>query len=168
MTDLERQADADAFVREHATWLTRLAYLLVGSREDALDLAQETCARMWRSWPSVSSADDPLAYVATIMANLQRSRWRRRTVHEVPYEQEWHAGSPAGLAFEEVDALRRGLDALSDRQRRAIVLRYWVDLDDAAIAQALACRPATVRSLLSRGIARLREDLTDPFEETTS
>ncbi|MFD1825715.1 MULTISPECIES: SigE family RNA polymerase sigma factor [Mumia] len=167
MTDSGQLADADAFVREHATWLSRLAYLLVGSREDALDLAQETCTRVWKSWPSVSTAEDPKAYVATIMANLQRSRWRRKKLREVPYEPAVHADAPSGLAYEEVDALRQGLDALSDRQRRAIVLRFWVDLDDAAIAEALGCRPATVRSLLSRGIARLREDLTDPFEEST-
>lgn len=164
MTDSEQLADVDAFVREHATWLTRLAYLLVGSREDALDLAQDTCTRLWKSWSSVSAAEDPLAYVATIMVNVQRSRWRRKTLHEVPLEPSVNADTRESLAYEDVDALRQGLAALSDRQRRAIVLRYWVDLDDAAIAEALGCRPATVRSLLSRGIARLRQDLTDPYE----
>ncbi|MGH1561721.1 sigma-70 family RNA polymerase sigma factor [Mumia sp. DW29H23] len=168
MTDSPRVTDADAFVRDHATWLVRLAYLLAGSREDALDLAQETCERLWRSWSTVSSADDPKAYVATIMANLQRSRWRRRRPVEVPYEASLHADPGEGVGFEEADALRRGLDRLTDRQRKAIVLRYWVDLDDATIAEALGCRPATVRSLLARGIARLREDLTDPYEGSRS
>ena len=90
MTGSPQLTDADAFVRQHATWLVRLAYLLSGSREDALDLAQETCERLWRSWPVVSAADDPQAYVATIMANLQRSRWRRRRPHEVTYDAAVH------------------------------------------------------------------------------
>lgn len=167
MTDSRRATDADAFVREHASWLVRLAYLLAGSREDALDPAQETCEKLWRSWSAVSAADDPKAYVATIMTNLQRSRWRRRRPYEIPYEAAVHADSPAGLGFEEVDALRQGLDRLTDRQRKAIVLRYWVDLDDATIAGALGCRPATVRSLLARGIARLRTELSDSYEGRT-
>ena len=168
MTGSPQLTDADAFVRQHATWLVRLAYLLSGSREDALDLAQETCERLWRSWPVVSAADDPQAYVATIMANLQRSRWRRRRPHEVTYDAAVHVDAGGGLGFEEVDALRRGLDRLTDRQRKAIVLRYWVDLDDATIGEALGCRPATVRSLLARGIARLRDDLTDLDEGPTA
>ncbi|WP_370617896.1 SigE family RNA polymerase sigma factor [Mumia sp. Pv 4-285] len=159
MTDLPRATDAEAFVREHATWMVRLAYLLTGGREDALDLAQETCERVWRSWDAVAAADDPRAYAATIMANLQRSRWRRKRPFEVPYEDTRHDAPTSTLGFEEVDALRRGLDRLSERQRKAIVLRYWVDLDDATIAEALDCRPATVRSLLARGVARLRADL---------
>jgi DNA-directed RNA polymerase specialized sigma24 family protein len=40
------------------------------------------------------------------------------------------------------------------------VLRYLVDLDDAEIATTLRCRPATVRSLVHRGLARLRKELS--------
>ncbi|KAA1422927.1 sigma-70 family RNA polymerase sigma factor [Mumia zhuanghuii] len=161
MTDLPRTTDAEAFVREHATWLVRLAYLLTSSREDALDLAQETCERIWRSWESVVAADDSRAYAATIMTNLQRSRWRRKRPFEIPYEDARHDAPARTMGFDEVDAIRQGLDRLSDRQRKAIVLRYWLDLDDVTIAEALGCRPATVRSLLARGIARLRDVLDD-------
>jgi RNA polymerase sigma factor (sigma-70 family) len=46
---------------------------------------------------------------------------------------------------------------LTVRQRAAVVLRYLCDLSDDEIAEALACQPATVRSLVHRGLARLRE-----------
>jgi RNA polymerase sigma factor (sigma-70 family) len=60
------------------------------------------------------------------------------------------------------DAVARGLRALPPRQRAAIVLRYYENRDDAAIADLLGCAPATVRSLLARGRHTLRHEL-DPF-----
>ena len=55
------------------------------------------------------------------------------------------------------DELFDVLDALPARQRAAIVLRYWDDLDEREIAEVLGCRPGTVGSLLHRAVARLRE-----------
>nr|MBA2437814.1 sigma-70 family RNA polymerase sigma factor [Acidimicrobiia bacterium] len=48
------------------------------------------------------------------------------------------------------------LAMLNPRQRAAIVLRYYHDLPEAEIARLLSCRPGTVKSLLSRGIERLK------------
>lgn len=56
------------------------------------------------------------------------------------------------------DLLRR-VDALPDRQRIAVVLRYFADLDDAEIATALGCERVSVRSYISRGLSTLRIDL---------
>jgi DNA-directed RNA polymerase specialized sigma24 family protein len=47
---------------------------------------------------------------------------------------------------------------LSQRQRTAIVLRFFHDLDDAAIAASIGCRPATVRSLISRALVAMRAE----------
>jgi RNA polymerase sigma factor (sigma-70 family) len=49
------------------------------------------------------------------------------------------------------------LAELPDRMRAAIVLRFYEDLPDAQIAELLDCAPATVRSLIHRGLARLRK-----------
>jgi RNA polymerase sigma factor (sigma-70 family) len=54
-------------------------------------------------------------------------------------------------------AMRAALLALPVRQRAAIVLRYYEDLRETQIADILRCRPATVRSLVSRGLRTLRE-----------
>ena len=53
------------------------------------------------------------------------------------------------------------LRSLSARQRAAVVLRYYLDWDDDSIAQTLACTPATVRSLLSRALKKMRTELTE-------
>ena len=58
------------------------------------------------------------------------------------------------LATHEV--MRSALLALSERQRCAIVLRYYEDLPDAQIADMMHCRQATVRSLVARGLSALK------------
>jgi RNA polymerase sigma factor (sigma-70 family) len=60
----------------------------------------------------------------------------------------------------ELVELRDALDRLPWRQRAALILRYFVDIPDDEIAENLHCRPATVRSLIRRGIGTLREVLT--------
>jgi RNA polymerase sigma factor (sigma-70 family) len=53
--------------------------------------------------------------------------------------------------------LLSALDVLPDRQRAAVVMRFWLDLGEREMAQILRCRPGTVKSLLSRALATLRE-----------
>ncbi|MGI8535792.1 MAG: RNA polymerase sigma factor [Mycobacteriales bacterium] len=154
---------AETFVRSESGWLVRCAYLLTGERERALDLAQDTAIKVWRSWPRVEAADDPRAYVATIMTNTYRSGLRRRRLQEVPLQLLTARDEPPGESpsYEDGEAVVRALDRLPRRQRAAVVLRYWVDLETSDIAAALGCRPATVRSLLARATTRLRAELKE-------
>jgi RNA polymerase sigma factor (sigma-70 family) len=54
------------------------------------------------------------------------------------------------------------LDRLPRRQRAAVVLRYYLGLSDAEVAAELGCRQSTVRSQISRALATLRIDITEP------
>jgi RNA polymerase sigma factor (sigma-70 family) len=56
-------------------------------------------------------------------------------------------------------AVRAALARLRPRHRAAIFLRYYLDLSEAEIAAALACRPGTVKSLLHRGLNLMKEHL---------
>jgi RNA polymerase sigma factor (sigma-70 family) len=58
-------------------------------------------------------------------------------------------------------AVREALQVLTPRQRAAVILRYFEDLPEREIAEVLGCRPGTVKSLLSRSIAKLKESLDD-------
>jgi RNA polymerase sigma factor (sigma-70 family) len=79
-------------------------------------------------------------------------------VTEQPGElPETPVDSPADLIGERA-ALLAALHQLPPRQRAVIVLRYWEDLTDAQIAATLGCSPGTVRSQLSRALAKLRLD----------
>ena len=108
--------------------------------------------------PIPSRADDPDAYLRRILINTSHRRFRRHRVTEQPGDPpETAVEGPADLVGERT-ALLAALRQLPPRQRAVVVLRYWEDLTDAQIGAALGCSPGTVRSQLSRALAKLRDD----------
>src|SRR6266568_3829064 len=150
--------DFSAFVMSRWPGLVRLAFGLTGDRWAAEDIAQATLARAFVAWRRVRRADDPDAYLRRILVNTSNRRFRRRRVAEQPGDPpETAVEGPADLVGERA-ALLAALRQLPPRQRAVVVLRYWEDLTDTQIAAALGCSPGTVRSQLSRALAKLRED----------
>jgi RNA polymerase sigma-70 factor (sigma-E family) len=148
--------DFKAFAASRWPGLVRLAFGLTGDRWLAEDIAQTALARTYVAWRRVSRADDPDAYVRRILVNASNRRFRRRRVTEQPGElPDTPVDGPADLVGERA-ALLAALRQLPPRQRAVIVLRYWQDLTDAQIAAALGCSSGTVRSQLSRALAKLR------------
>jgi RNA polymerase sigma-70 factor (sigma-E family) len=148
--------DFSAFAQSRWPGLVRLAFGLTGDRWTAEDIAQATLAKAYVAWWRVRRADDPDAYLRRILVNTSNRRFRRRRVTEQPGDVP---DTPTdGLADQvgERAALLAALRLLPPRQRAVIVLRYWEDLNDAEIAAALGCTPGTVRSQLSRALAKLR------------
>lgn len=150
------------FVREQTATLLRSAYLLTGSSPAAEDLVQETLLRLFPKWDRVMAADVPMAYVRRSLVNgflNQRRRPQSRdiVVDEVPERLDPGVGRDIGVDVSNRDLVWRLLATLPDRQRAALVMRYFEDLADPEIAESLGCRLGTVRSLISRGLATLRE-----------
>jgi len=141
----------DLFRRSWAD-LVRLATFLTGSVPTAEDLVQDTFLRFGsRSGPP---PDDPTPYLRTSVVNACRSYHRRRLVE---YRHR------PGLPRPDIDnpgELFDVLDRLTRRQRTALVLRYYLDLPEDEIAATLRCRPSTVRSLILRGLTKMREELS--------
>jgi RNA polymerase sigma-70 factor (sigma-E family) len=149
-------ADFSVFATSRWPGLVRLAFGLTGDRWLAEDIAQTALARAYVAWPRVSRADDPDAYLRRILVNASNRRFRRRRVAEQPGDPPERAvEGPADVVGERA-ALLAALHQLPPRQRAVIVLRYWQDLTDAQIAATLGCSPGTVRSQLSRALAKLR------------
>jgi RNA polymerase sigma-70 factor (sigma-E family) len=150
--------DFSAFAVSRWPGLVRLAFGLTGDRWAAEDLAQATLARAYVAWRRVSRADDPDAYLRRILVNTSNRRFRRHRVAEQSGDPpETAVEGPADLVGERA-ALLAALRQLPPRQRAVVVLRYWEDLTDTQIAAALGCSPGTVRSQLSRALAKLREN----------
>jgi RNA polymerase sigma-70 factor (sigma-E family) len=148
--------DFSAFATSRWPGLVRLAFGLTGDRWMAEDIAQTALAKAYVAWRRVSRADDPDAYLRRILVNASNRRFRRRRVTEQPGDPpETAVEGPAELVSERA-ALLAALRQLPPRQRAVVVLRYWEDLTDAQIAAALGCSPGTVRSQLSRALAKLR------------
>ena len=147
------------FVRAHTGDLLRTAYLLTGDGIAAEELVQDTLVRLYPKWQLVASAELPLAYVRRSLANgfvnsTRRASRREFTVEFLPERPDLR-DRPG--QFDDRDELWTMLRELPERQRAALVLRYFHDLSDDEIGAALGCRIGTVRSLVSRGLAALRE-----------
>jgi len=161
----------DAFAAHELDSLLRYATVLTGDRDLAGDLVQDVLVKMLRRWALVERADNPRAYVRTMLTRTYLS-WRRRwsvrhivlPIGELP-ENEPERDHADGIA--ERDAVWQRLSALPPRQRSVLVLRYYEGLTDAEIAEVLGCAPVTVRGYAARALASLRLDFT-PVPSTTT
>ena len=156
----EHRRDFAEFVGARWASLYRLAYLLAASPTGAEDLLQTTLEKAYVNWPRISAMEFPEAYVRRMLANTLVSSRRRAWIGEQPWDE---LPETAG-AFVEVPVLDRSLIwplvcALPDRQRAVIVLRYYEDLSEAQIADALGCAAGTVKSQSSAAIVALHRAL---------
>lgn len=141
----------------HASDAGRLAYLLTGDRELAEDLVQDAFVKLTGRFVHVREPGGLHAYLRTTVVNLARSHHRRRAVERRYAEREAGREPTTGAAdLSDRDVLQRALMSLPLRQRTAVVLRFYEDLDIAQTASAMRCSEGTVKALTSRGVARLR------------
>lgn len=153
------ERDFASFVRANTSSLLRTAYLLVADAVAAEELVQDTLVRLYPKWHLVAVADVPMAYVRRALVNRFINERRRPVSRELvldvlPERRDAHDAVAQLADRDEVWGLLR---TLPERQRAALVMRYFHDLPDPEIADALACRAGTVRSLISRGLASLRD-----------
>jgi RNA polymerase sigma-70 factor (sigma-E family) len=157
-------ADAEAAVtalyQVHAVGLIRLAVVMLGDRAAAEDVVQDAFAGLYRRWSHLSGQDRALGYVRASVLNGCRSRLRARV-----RDERLAAASPATLAAasaeqavligEEHAAVLAALRRLPDRQREALVLRYYLDLSETETAASMGIGRGTVKSTTSRALAAL-------------
>ena len=144
------------FARASSARLQHAAYLLTGDRHDAEDAAQTALARTYAAWSRVRRTD-AYSYARTVLANLIIDQWRR-PMREYATEELPEQQAPRDLAD---DVTRRrwliqALDTLSPRERAVIVMRHYLDVPEADVARELDLSLGTVKSLNSRGLAKLR------------
>ncbi|MDP9223821.1 MAG: SigE family RNA polymerase sigma factor [Actinomycetota bacterium] len=149
---------------QHADAAVRLAYLLTGDREVAEDLVQDAFVRLAGRLVHLRDAGAFDAYLRTTIVNLSHSYFRRRRVERLYLERARSAGerdvaSRPGRSLEDQEEMWHALRRLSQRQRAAIVLRFYEDLPEVEVAQILGCAPGTVKSLVSRGLEKLRSEI---------
>jgi RNA polymerase sigma-70 factor (sigma-E family) len=154
-----------AFLDERQLPLLRLAIALCGSRAAAEDVLQEVLLRAYVQWARISVLESPYGYVRKMLVNEHLS-WRRRLIRQIPRaEIESEVAPDPAERIAGRDELLRRVDALPARQRTAVILRYFEDLDDAEIARLMVCDPVAVRSYVSRGLKALRVEegkVTEP------
>lgn len=147
----------DSLYRTHYAPMVRLAHLITGSNEVAEDLVQEAFVGLHGR--DFSGVANPAGYLRSAVVNRCRS-WQRRAVLERRHSPGTGAGGSPVVQPGEVDETLAALARLRPRQRAALVLRFYADLSEAEIASTLGCRPGTVKSLISRGLAELKETIS--------
>lgn len=144
-----------AFVRAHATALTRLAYVICGDVGRAQDASQTALEKVYLRRGSLQ---DPLAYARSTAVNAVRDTWRRYGRRETLRPPADRAGVEDGRV-EDQDLLERALRCLTGQQRQVVLLRHWLDLSERETAGLLHVTAGTVKSQNSRALTKLREQL---------
>jgi RNA polymerase sigma-70 factor (sigma-E family) len=158
--------DADqavtALYSAHYRSLVRLAALLVRDVATAEEVVQDAFVAMHSAWRRLREPDKALSYLRQSVVNRSRSVLRHRAVVE-KYAPKGLPDAPSaenGAIVElERSAVVKALSALPNRQREALVLRYYGDLSEAEIARSMGISRGAVKSHTARGMAALRSVL---------
>jgi RNA polymerase sigma-70 factor (sigma-E family) len=153
-----------ALYQTHAVELVRLAVLMVGDQPTAEDVVQDAFLGLYRRWPMLDDQDKALGYVRASVLNgcrmVYRGRSRRnRVVFAAPAAVE--SAESTALLSEASHEVLLALRRLPDRQREAVVLRYYLDLSEAQAAETMQVSKGTVKSATSRGLATLARFLKE-------
>ena len=145
-----------AFCEREWSRLVGALVLLLGDRLAAEDLAQETLARVCRDWDRVRTLESPGGWAHRVACNLAASHRRRDRVARRALDRV--AGRPLSPPADDADAVavRDAILMLPERERRALVLRFFADLSVRDTAAAMRVPEGTVKTLTRSAIAALR------------
>jgi RNA polymerase sigma-70 factor (sigma-E family) len=143
----------------HYMSLVRLAAMLVRDTPTAEEVVQDAFIAMHDGWDRLRDVEKALAYMRQAVVNRSRSVLRHRMVVEKNQQKpppDMPSAEHGALTLLERSAVVAALRDLPERQREAIVLRYYADLSEAEIAAAMKISRGAVKSHTSRGMAALR------------
>jgi RNA polymerase sigma-70 factor (sigma-E family) len=162
---LDREQAVAVLFETHHLALVRLAVLL--GADDAEDVVAEAFYQLYRRWRRLRSPEAAAAYLRSVVVNLTRMRIRHLQVarkhasrsEEVPVHVV--SGEERAVLRDDQKALVDAVRALPGRQREALVLRYWLDLRESEIADAMGISAGSVKVHVSRGMAALSRMLEE-------
>jgi len=142
--------------------LVRLAAMLVRDTSTAEEVVQDAFIAMHDGWHRLKDADKALAYLRQAVVNRSRSVLRHRMVVEKNAPKpapDMPSAEHGAMALLERSAVIAALRDLPERQREAIVLRYYADLSEADIAATMRISRGAVKSHTARAMASLKAAL---------
>jgi RNA polymerase sigma-70 factor (sigma-E family) len=158
--------DFEAYVRSRGDRHLRLACLLVGDAHEAQDLVQTVLAKLAPRWAVVAASENVDAYVNRALANAASSwwRWRRRHSETLVAVVPDHAAT--NNEVDQRNAVMQLMRQLPPRQRTVLVLRYYEQLNEREIAEAIGCSVGTVKSQSAKARATLRRRWLELYPDT--
>jgi RNA polymerase sigma factor (sigma-70 family) len=170
LVGLARDGEVRAYeelVQRYRDLAFRTAWLVTRSSADAEEAAQEAFVKAYYALPRFKPGSPFKPWLLRIVVNEAKNRGRSARRREalalraaaVISGDAVPSPEAAALVHEERVELLAAVDRLSERDRLVIAYRYFFELTEAEMAQALDCRPGTVKSRLARATARLRAEL---------
>ncbi|MCI0393872.1 MAG: sigma-70 family RNA polymerase sigma factor [Chloroflexi bacterium] len=164
----------EALVRQHQDHVFRLAYLVLRDPAEAEDAAQEAFIRAYTALDRFDLSRPLRPWLLRIAVNVARNRRRalgryvanlRRMLARTP--EPVLSNAPAGDVQEQWRSrqLWQAVQRLNPAGQEVVYLRYFLDMSEADMAEALAVAPGTVKSRLHRALARLREVVENEFPD---
>jgi len=148
-----------ALYQAHALGLIRLAVVMLGDRGAAEDAVQEAFCGLYRRWHGLSDPGKALSYLRSSVINGCRSGLRRRrrqaSLDPSTGDAPGESAEATALIGEEHRQVLTAIRSLPARQREALVLRFYLDLDEEEIAASMRISRGTVKSTTSRALAAL-------------
>lgn len=173
LVERAKRGDQDAYgdlVHAYQGIAFRTAYLLTGNAADAEDAAQSAFVKAFYALGRFRSGAELRPWLLRIVANEARNR-RRTAGRRANLALRAVAAEPSGgaapspeatlLASDERHRLLQAVSTLREEEQLVVVCRYFLDLSEDETAQTLGLRRGTVKSRLSRALARLRVDLEE-------
>jgi RNA polymerase sigma-70 factor (sigma-E family) len=155
-------AELSDLYREHYRSLVRMAALLLDDVALAEEVVQDAFVQLHHSWGRVAEPAKRPAYLRSIVLNGARSRARRRTLGrrlEVVRTTDTASAEVSAMQTEDRREVLTALRRLPDRQRECLMLRYYLDLSEAEIADTLGISTGSVKTHTHRGLAALERAL---------
>ena len=159
MTDWDADEAVSQLYAAHFTRLVRLSFLLIHDHERAEELVQDTFVALHGRWRRLRDPHKALAYLRQSVVNRSRSELRHRAVvdrNPVQPPPPKESAEDTAIAGSVRDHMLAAVDRLPRRQREVLILRYFLDLSEAEIADTLRISRGSVKSHSSRGITALR------------
>ena len=154
----DRDTAVTALFLTHHRRLVGLARLLVDDQQTAEDVVQDAFGQLYRRWPWLRDKGAAVPYLQVAVTNGARSALRRRGVRrrgDAVDVDDAPSAEQTALGGEDRRALRALIAALPARQRQVLVLRYYLDLSEAEIAERLDISKGSVKQHASRALAAL-------------
>ena len=160
--EISREQAIEQLFATHHVALVKLATLL--GADDAEDVVSEAFYQLYRRWTKLRTAEAAAGYLRSTVVNLTRMRIRhllvvRRHVERAVAPPDVASSEQHLLLREDQRAVLDAVQSLPARQREALVLRFWVDLSEQQIAEAMGVSAGSVKTHVSRGMAALTRKL---------
>ncbi|HEY7625786.1 MAG TPA: sigma-70 family RNA polymerase sigma factor [Ilumatobacteraceae bacterium] len=149
-----RTKEFESFYRRAWHDAARWATALTGDAATGEEIAQDAFIAVARRYADL---DNPDGYLRVTVVNLARSAMRSSMRRA--WREQRTVGDDVVVVSHDDGEIVAALGRLSYEQRAVLVLRYWADWDEEAIADALGCRPSTVRSHARRALVLLRQEV---------